>query len=171
MQDPLRGSRDPAFLDAASPDSLSLPHATLVYWRVQAALVWLVLSVALAVAWAVFGRHISSCWFGAGLALVAGSTLWDLLAVTRWRFNTTRYVVSTSGVFMSTGKLIRRSLTLATGKVLHVRLVQGPLMRSFGLAELQLASIIDTHSLGPLLMPTAVEHRATILRSHEDNVT
>lgn len=103
-------------------------------------------------------------WAGTAL-LVLVSLLVELPWLNRVRVRTTSYTVTPDFIYVVRGRLWRRSVLIATPQVLNVEIVQGPLLRSFGLVAMRFTCITETEWLGPLDPDSADRARATVLHS------
>lgn len=96
---------------------------------------------------------------------VASTLVIELPVLNRLHVRTTSYTVSADYVYIARGWLLRRSLLISTTKVLNVEIVQGPLLRRFGLVTMRIASVIEHENLGPLEPAEAERLRGIILDS------
>lgn len=106
-------------------------------------------------------------WRGLGGAavLVLGiiGMLVDLPIVNRLIVRNTSYEMIDDLVCIRRGVLIHRDLTISAAQILTVSIVDGPLLRRYGLVKVKLTTIAQTDPLGPVTVAEAEELRRRIL--------
>lgn len=108
---------------------------------------------------------------GALIAIVALSViglLVDIPFVNRWEVRNTSYTVTPDVVFIRRGLLIRRTTTISTAQILNVEVVQGPLLRAFGLVKVRFTCISEVEGITGITESAAAEIRDIILRSQNE---
>jgi uncharacterized protein len=96
-------------------------------------------------------------------ALALAAVVVEIPLLDRRRVATTRYAVSAELVRVRHGLLIRREVSIATPQILNVEIVDGPLLRAFGLASVRLTTIGGAERLGPLEPDAAGRVRDAVL--------
>ena len=76
--------------------------------------------------------------------------LFDALVLIRRRYRYYRYALTSDCVIVERGYLWRRRHVYPLSRILYCETRQGPLLCWFNLFSVRAATIIDTHSIGPL---------------------
>lgn len=97
-----------------------------------------------------------------GVLLIVGLML-ELPVLNRLKMAHTSYSVTPHYIYIARGRVFRRTVTLASQKVLNVESVQGPLLRRFDLVKVRFTCLADVVSLGPLTPATADHVRETVI--------
>jgi membrane protein YdbS with pleckstrin-like domain len=72
---------------------------------------------------------------------------------------------------VASGRLIRKTITVATDRILNVETAQGPILASMDLVLVRLVSAMEVDSLGPVTRDEADEIRRVVLDSqHSDDL-
>jgi len=106
----------------------------------------------------------------AGLfAALAGIGLVAFTAHVRplWRYQHTRYRIDPYGIEISSGRFFRHVITVPHARVQHIDVLQGPLERRYGLANIVIYTAGTTHSavrLSGLAHPVAIELRERLVK-------
>lgn len=100
--------------------------------------------------------------------LTAVGLLVDIPFVNRWEVRNTSYTVTPEVVFIRRGLLIRRTTTISTAQILNVEIVQGPLLRAFGIVKVRFTCISETEGITGITEAAAEEIRDTILRAQNE---
>lgn len=93
------------------------------------------------------------------------SALIDIALVNRLQLRAYRYTIDRSTVEIRHGLLMRSRTTISTVQILSVDVVQGPLLRSCGLASIVFRTVGGTINLGPVTPVTAEDVRAQVMRA------
>lgn len=101
------------------------------------------------------------------LPLCVLSALIDIVVVNRLQFRAYRYTIDRSTVEIRHGLFWRSRTTISTVQILSVDVVQGPLLRSCGLASIVFRTVGGTIKLGPVTPDTAEGIRAQVMRALE----
>ncbi|RRD04924.1 hypothetical protein EII34_08325 [Arachnia propionica] len=140
-----------------------LPAAVRGYWVVTH-LVWIAV-VAVVGLGVVLGLDWSRWWLLVPAGIVVVLCL-DLLLIPL-RHAHHGYRVNAREVFITRGRLIRHSVTVATPKILNAEVSEGPIQRRFGLATVTVNQVVGDHGIGPI-RPEEAEHlRLEILAAAE----
>ena len=75
-----------------------------------------------------------------------------------------RYRITKNEFYVSRGRFILSTVTVAVPHILHAELLQGPLLRVFGLATVRIKMVVGSHELWPIPEDEAEEIRQIILR-------
>lgn len=78
------------------------------------------------------------------------------------RYRTYRYAVTEREVFVRRGRLIQRSITVATPHVLHAEVTHGPVLRAFGLVKVTVNLVVGEQEIGPVTRQEAERIRQLI---------
>lgn len=111
--------------------------------------------------WVVF----AALWILLPLGVV--SALVDIGVVNRLQCRAYRYAVDRSTVEIRQGLLLRSRTTISTVQILSVDVVQGPLLRSCGLASIVFRTVGGTIKLGPVTPAAAEGVRSQVMRALE----
>lgn len=96
----------------------------------------------------------------AGVSVVSAAV--ESAVVLPRRHRRYRYRIFAGSVVVETGVTFFRQLVVPARHVLFVEINRGPVLRALGLAKVQLATIADAKSVGPLTTAAADELRAEI---------
>lgn len=143
-----------------------LPAAVRGYWVVEH-LVKIAIAVAVG-AGVVLGLNWSRWWLLIP-AVIALALCLDLLLIPL-RHVHYGYRVNAGEVFITRGRLIRRSVTIATPKILNSEVSEGPIQRWFGLATVTVNQVMGEHRIGPIRPDEADALRLEILAAAEREV-
>lgn len=152
---------------ARSPtaEPLGLPRAALRYENLRmlsmTALVAVILASVLffvTIEWVRF----TTLWFL--LPLTAFSALVDIAVLNRLQYRSYGYAVDGSTVKIRHGVLLRTRTACAAVQILSVDIVQGPLLRSCGLAVIVFHTVGGAIKLGPVSPSEAERVRGHIMR-------
>jgi membrane protein YdbS with pleckstrin-like domain len=95
------------------------------------------------------------------VAAVASAAV-EVAVVLPRRHRRYRYRIVEGSVIVETGVTFFRQLVVPARHVLFVEINRGPVLRALGLAKVQLGTIADAKSVGPLTQATAEELRGEI---------
>lgn len=136
-----------------------LPRDARMYWVVSGLVRMAVLGIGLAAAvWFLNWPR----WLFVAPAIVVMLGLIDLAIVTL-RYRNYGYRVDEREFFVARGRWVRRTVTIATPKILNVEVSQGPVQRLFNLAKVTVSQVVGTHDLGPVRPEEAERLRALLL--------
>lgn len=146
-----------------------LPRRALTYANVQS----LVACVVLGGVVALVGALVPVDWiafvaFAILLPLILVVTVVDLGFLNRLQHRSYRYTVTAAAVETSRGVLLRVRSTVSPIQILSIDTLQGPILRSCGLAVLVLQTVGGPVKLGPLLPETAATIRNQVLAIVEE---
>ena len=96
------------------------------------------------------------------LLLIAGLAV-DLPFINRLSVRSTSYELDQAAVRIRRGILISRDTVISTAQLLNVTIVQGPLLRRFGLVKIAFTTIANVEPLGPLSADEAESLRVRAL--------
>ncbi|GAB4075052.1 PH domain-containing protein [Barrientosiimonas marina] len=143
-------------------------------WRITAvigeAILWLI-TIALFVLANIYNF---SYWFGGAVAILSGVTTLVtvfLLPVLRWR--RWRYEVFDQEIYIQHGILIVSQTIVPMIRVQHVDTKQGPILKKYDLASLEISTAATTHEIPALLEENASDLRdriSALARVDEDDV-
>ncbi len=107
---------------------------------------WLIFDTGVLVAPTIAGPiivlNVSMHWLGSAGIIVGVLLLWTGLAIASWmhpprRFRSVKYAVSEQGIEIHHGIYWRHVVNVPRSRIQHTDVVQGPIMRRYGLATLQ----------------------------------
>jgi len=161
---------DPA--DAARPAApaepgFQLPRAALTYLNLRALIVWAAVMAAGLLVHLVLAGTIPVPLLIVAAAIATITLITDVAFVHRWHCRTYRYHLTTEATRISYGRIFLRQRSIPVKRTFGVELVQGPLLRAFGLAELRIVTVVGSHPLGPVPWREAERLRATITGAAE----
>ena len=90
----------------------------------------------------------------------------DVPIVSRLTMRHTSYHVGADAVRIRRGFLLSRDTVLSTAQILNVSIVEGPLLRRFGLAKLKFTTLNHVEPLGPVERGVAMELRRQALSAY-----
>ena len=102
-------------------------------------------------------------WLVSGISALF--VLFDALILNKRKYRFSSYEVTPDHVYVATGRLIRKTITVATGRILNVETAQGPILASMDLVLVRLVSAMEVDSLGPVTRDEADEIRRVVLDS------
>lgn len=151
---------------AGHPGAERLPRRALSYLNARDGLGTVILAALLAGAAAFITDPAlrTTAWIGVLVLTIAG-VLVELPWLNRIQTRATSYTVTTRYIYIVRGRLRRHSVMIATPQVLNVEIVQGPLLRAFGLVSVRFTCITEFERLGPLTPEAAERARAQVLAS------
>lgn len=146
-----------------------LPRRALTYANVQS----LVACVVVGGVDALVGALVPVDWvafvaFAILIPLILVMTAVDLGFLNRLQHRSYRYTVTAAAVETSRGVLLRVRSTVSPIQILSIDTLQGPILRSCGLAVLVLQTVGGPVKLGPLLPETAATIRNQVLAIVEE---
>lgn len=144
--------------------SESLPPHSLRYLNIRSVLDIMILTVLAVIAiWA----FVPTSWRPAAWALLAVSVALgiaiDLPVVNRLQVRNTSYEVTEDAVRLRRGMLLRRDTVISTAQLLNVTIIDGPLLRRYGLAKVAFTTIAHIEPLGPVTAAEALRLRSRAL--------
>ena len=146
------------------PGSSVLPAAALRYRNIRSWAGLLVSSVLLTggVLLGVPEEHRSGALAALGVLVVLAATV-ETPLVNRASIRSTSYEVDDCAVRIGRGLLLRRTVVLPTAQLVGVTLVEGPLLRRFGLVVVVFSCAATSERLGPLGREEALRVRSRAL--------
>ncbi|MDO4540193.1 MAG: PH domain-containing protein, partial [Syntrophomonadaceae bacterium] len=142
---------------------LPIDPKALPYWRISGALTGLVYWLALA---GLIALCLLSIWprelILPGALLVLALTVYSVLLAPSIRWRTWRYLVTEQQIELRYGVLIRHHVIIPMVRVQHVDTEQGPLLKSFGLSTVIIATAAGRHHIPALADAVAAELREKI---------
>lgn len=149
--------------ESSDPRYRPLPRKALVVWQVENLVgAVAVATVGLVVLHAPFVDDSWQSWalpVLVGLALV---TVVELAWLIPQRYRHYRYAILDDCIVVVRGRFLVRVSTFPLHQVLYVETRQGPLLRYFDLVRVQMGTIADPHSVGPLPQAGAAEVRRAV---------
>lgn len=157
----LRGGIDSVSVSGTGdrPTELSwqgLPAATLRVWHVDNVIGLVVASAVLGLVATMGHPVVAQPWIIPLAGLAVGVALLESAVVLPRRHRCYRYGILPASVVVESGALVRRQLVVPLHQILYVETHQGPVLRAYGLTRVQLGTIADPKSIGPLT-PEAAE--------------
>jgi membrane protein YdbS with pleckstrin-like domain len=150
--------------DAGDNGAWPLTALTLRYWRAQAVGTCAGAGIVLGVVWAFWAhKYIGAEWLLALIGVLLTLSGLEYFALVPWKFRHYSYSITPAFIYIAQGKLLRRSMTIPTNKVVSVTTSQGPIMRMFGVSNLGLTTLLTVEDLGPFDTETAQQLRRSIL--------
>lgn len=121
------------------------------YWRITGAMSSVFYWIVPVAYWFISDRWSLPGWILVPLALLAllGSIL-KVVIEPAIRWNTWRYDISSQEIDLLSGVFIRRRTVIPMVRVQHVDTRQGPLLRSFGLSSVTIATAAGVHEIPAL---------------------
>lgn len=108
-------------------------------------------------------------WLASGISALL--VLFDALILNKMKYRYSSYEVTPDHVYVASGRLIRKTITVATDRILNVETAQGPILASMDLVLVRLVSAMEVDSLGPVTRDEADEIRRVVLDSqHSDDL-
>ncbi|MFE4194712.1 PH domain-containing protein [Paenarthrobacter sp. NPDC056912] len=95
--------------------------------------------------------------------LIAAGLIVDVPIVSRLTMRHTSYAVDTDAVRVKRGFLLSKDTVLSTAQILNVAIIEGPLLRRFGLAKVRFTTLNHVEPLGPVERGVAEEIRREAL--------
>ncbi|MFD1362003.1 PH domain-containing protein [Lentibacillus salinarum] len=143
-------------------------------WKITAAIaegvLW-VITIALFVLAFIFEF---TYWYGAGAALISGvSTFFTVFLLPKLRWRRWRYEVFDQEIYIQHGILIVSRTLVPMIRVQHVDTKQGPILKKYDLASVEISTAATTHEIPALLEEDASELRdriSALARVDEDDV-
>lgn len=99
------------------------------------------------------------------LPLIAVIGTLDLLIGNRWEQRWYTYTVSDDFVYITSGRFLRKTMTLPTPHVLNIETQQGPFQRALGLMTVQFTTITGQEELGPIAPEDAERIRDRVTKA------
>ncbi|MFV0373287.1 PH domain-containing protein [Microbacterium sp.] len=100
--------------------------------------------------------------------LVVGGVVLDLVILNPLEIAYTSYTVTADFVYIRRGRFFRRSLVISTAQILNVEIVEGPLLRAFGVVKVSFTCLTEEKSISPVRSQEAERIRALVLDSQTD---
>lgn len=144
-------------------DLTRLPAPTRAYWLVSN-LLWGVVTTVAGVA-AVLWFGWSTWWLLVPAGIVVLTVVQLILIPLRFRNH--GYRVNDREVFITQGRLLLRTVTIATPKILNAVVTEGPIQRRFNLATVTVHQVVGEHEIGPVHPDEAERLRVLILEAAE----
>lgn len=127
-------------------------------WRIRAAIgtffLALCVLIPLIICWATI-RGFSGIWVAVGALIVIIYGVVRIIVIPGLAFSRWRYAVNQEEVDLVHGVIIRHSSIIPLVRVQHVDTTQGPILRAFGLASVNIATAADAHEIPGLLLDEA----------------
>lgn len=151
-----------------------LPDAAKRIWRIESGLGALLASVlALVILDGPWSSPSWVRWLWPALAVIVGWSVLDVLWLVPRRHRLYRYGTSCGCMRVVQGRVLHSEMSLPMRHILYSKLIEGPLLRSQGLAKVELGTIAGSHSIGPMTFPQAEKLVASVIASvgedHEAN--
>ena len=105
----------------------------------------------------------------AGVLVLVALTI-EIPFIDRMRISNTSYDIDEGFVQIRRGILFAEDIIVPTDRILNVAIVQGPILRLFGLARIRFVAISHFEALGPLFLDDAIRLRAEV-QGHQDSGT
>ncbi len=140
----------------------ALPPSTLRAWQVDNVIGLLVAVAVLGTLFAVGRPLFLQPWLPplAGLAAVAAVVEGGLVLPRRHR--SYRYRATIEAVVVESGAVVAHQLVVPLHQVIYVETRQGPVLRAYGLTHVQLGTIADPKSVGPISTEAAAVLRRAV---------
>lgn len=104
------------------------------------------------------------------ILMIAGLIV-DVPIVSRLTMRHTSYHVGADAVRIKRGFLLSKDTVLSTAQILNVSIIEGPLLRRFGLAKVRFTTLNHVEPLGPVERGVAVEIRRQALSTYVEATT
>ncbi|MFJ4029715.1 PH domain-containing protein [Paenarthrobacter sp. NPDC089989] len=95
--------------------------------------------------------------------LISAGLIIDVPIISRLTMRHTSYEVDSNAVRVKRGILFSKDTVLSTAQILNVSIVEGPLMRRYGLAKVKFITLNHVEPLGPVELAVANEIRRLTL--------
>lgn len=163
----LRGGTKPVSVSsmddsAAGLSWQGLPAATLRAWHVDNVIGLVVASAVLGLVATVGHPVVAQPWIIPLAGLALGVALLESAVVLPRRHRSYRYGILPASVVVESGTFVRRQLVVPLHQILYVETHQGPVLRAYGLTRVQLGTIADPKSIGPLTPESAEALRRAV---------
>ena len=99
------------------------------------------------------------------ILIIAGLII-DVPIVSRLTMRHTSYHVDADAVRINRGFLLSKDTVLSTAQILNISIIEGPLLRRFGLAKVRFTTLNHVEPLGPVERGVAVEIRGKALSTY-----
>ncbi|MFJ5697204.1 PH domain-containing protein [Arthrobacter sp. NPDC093139] len=145
----------------------TLPPAALHYLMIRSTfevLVTGVVSCGLAL-WLVPSGWKSPTLIVMAILIIAGLII-DVPIVSRLTTRHTSYHVDADAVRISRGFFLSKDTVLSTAQILNISIIEGPLLRRFGLAKVRFTTLNHVEPLGPVERGVAVDIRRQALATY-----
>lgn len=103
--------------------------------------------------------------------LIIAGLIVDVPIVSRLTMHHTSYQVGADAVRIKRGVLLSKDTVLSTAQILNVSIIEGPLLRRFGLAKVRFTTLNHVEPLGPVERGVAVEIRRQALSTYVEAST
>lgn len=103
--------------------------------------------------------------------LIIAGLIVDVPIVSRLTMRHTSYHVGADAVRIKRGFLLSKDTVLSTAQILNVSIIEGPLLRRFGLAKVRFTTLNHVEPLGPVERSVAVEIRRQALSTYLEAFT
>ncbi|KJQ52458.1 PH domain-containing protein [Microbacterium sp. SA39] len=154
-----------------APSKRRLPRKAITYARTRTAVESALLATVGTVATAVLAPgDARPFWFGAVGVLVLVIVAVDIPCIDRARILSVSYDVDKGFVRLRRGIVFVEDIVVPIERILNVAIVQGPILRVFGLVRIRFVTISRFDALGPLDLDVALRLRAEVQR-HQDRVS
>ncbi|WP_326967155.1 PH domain-containing protein [Arthrobacter sp. CG_A4] len=98
--------------------------------------------------------------------LIVAGLIVDVPIVSRLTMRYTSYHVGPDAVRIKRGFLLSKDTVLSTAQILNVSIIEGPLLRRFGLAKVRFVTLNHVEPLGPVERSVALEIRRQALSTY-----
>lgn len=99
------------------------------------------------------------------ILIIAGLII-DVPIISRLTMRHTSYHVDTDAVRIRQGFLLSKDTVLSTAHILNISIVEGPLLRRFGLAKVRFTTLNHVEPLGPVERRVALDIRRKALSAY-----
>lgn len=152
------------YSSTTAPYPASLPAAAITYLNVRSVLELAtvgIVGVAILLSWVPSGWQPTVVAALLALIVVGGSV--EIPVLNRLQVRRTSYEVTEDAVRIRRGMLLRRDVVIATAQLLNVTIIDGPILRRFGLVKIAFVTIANVELLGPIEVGHAHELRLRAL--------
>lgn len=98
--------------------------------------------------------------------LIIAGLIVDVPIVSRLTMRHTSYHVDTDAVRIKQGFLLSKDTVLSTAQILNISIIEGPLLRRFGLAKVRFTTLNHVEPLGPVEHDVALDIRRKALSTY-----
>src|SRR6218665_33085 len=154
---------------ALTPLQRGLPARSIAYARTRTCIdVGVAVAIFVAIVFAVAPAVWRPVLFTVAGVLVLVALTIQIPFIDRMRISNTSYDIDEGFVQIRRGILFVEDIVVPTDRILNVAIIQGPVLRLFGLARIRFVAISHFEALGPLFLDDAVRLRAEV-QGHQDS--
>lgn len=156
--------RQPVTASPVQEYSNRLPSSALRYVNLRSMVEIAVLAVGVTAAVVLFVPPAwrLAAWIVLAISVMVGAAV-DVPIINRLQVRSTSFEVTHDAVYIRRGILLRRDTIISTAQLLNVTVVDGPLLRRYGLVKVAFATIAHVEPLGPLTADHAEQLRSLAL--------